>query len=89
MKIRIFHYLLIVPDHDSLVSLGRSSSESVRLLYAFRQTLSLMACLHEAIGRAIDRRGPIAARIAPCKHTCDRRGDQSARSSRGFNVNIY
>jgi len=35
-----------------------------------------MACLHEA--------------IVPSKHTyCDRRGDQSARSSCGFNVNIY
>jgi len=38
-------------------------------------------CLHgaivAAIGRGIDYRPPrlIAVTIAPCKHTCDRRGD--------------
>jgi len=42
-----------------------------------------------AIDRCDRLRRPIAATIAPCKHTCDRRSDQSARSTCGYNVNIY
>jgi len=49
-------------------------------------------CLFTRGDRRSNRsRRPIAATIAPCKHrpTCDRRGAQLARSSCGFNVNIY